>query len=147
MKTQKQLIGKFGNPMIDNLTFERKWMTVWYVPEGIRKAIPALPARIYCNKLIALQLQETFYALIAAEVHAEIKTYDGCFNIRKKRGLSTISVHAFGLAIDLNAAWNQLGKKVTWSKEFLQVWRDTGWTLGADWTGRVDGMHFQWDKF
>lgn len=143
MKTQAQLIAKFGNPTIDNVTFERKWMTLWAVPANIRTAIPALPAKIYLNKLIKDKLEETLIALISKGLHKEIKTWDGCFNIRKKRGLSTISTHAWGLAVDLNAAWNQLGKPSSWSKEFVSVWRDLGWECGADWKGRSDPMHYE----
>lgn len=147
MKTQKQLIYKFGDPTKDNVSFENKWMVLWIVPEIIRAAIPAMPARIYGNKLMIPALEATLKALIILGLHKEIKTYNGCFNIRKKRGLSTISLHAFGLAIDLNAALNPLGGAVTWSYPFLQVWRDHGWILGADWKSRPDGMHFQFEDF
>jgi hypothetical protein len=146
MKTQAQLIAKFGNPSVDNITFERKWMVLWVVPDSIRSFIPALPARIYLNRLIKDKLETTLTALIESGLHVEIKTWDGCFNIRKKRGLTTLSLHAFGLAVDLNAATNGLGKKVTWSDDFISVWRRNGWTCGADWNGsHKDGMHFQWD--
>jgi hypothetical protein len=146
MKTQKQLISLYGNPAEDQQTFERKWMVIWDIPDDINAKIKALPNKMYCHKALVAPLEKTFRALIAAGVHTEIKTYDGCFNVRKKRGLSTLSVHAFGLAIDLNAAWNPLGGKVTWSPAFIKVWRDLKWTCGTDWTTRKDGMHFQWDN-
>lgn len=142
MLTQKQLIERFGKPSVDNLTFERKWMEVWIVPVEIREQIPVLPEKIYTHKLMVDKLLKVFTALIDANLHNEIKTWNGCFNIRKKRGLKTLSLHAWGLAIDLNAATNPLGGVVTWSEEFLAVWRRNGWICGADWT-RKDGMHFQ----
>jgi len=147
MKTPSQLIKKFGDPGIDNVTFERAWMTIWVVPDAIRKAIPALPAKMYINKLIKDRLQQTFFDLVQTGLSSEIKTYDGCFNIRKKRGLGSLSLHSFGLAIDLNAAWNQLGKPSSWSDSFVEVWRKNGWECGADWKGRKDAMHFQNDDF
>lgn len=147
MKTQAQLIAKFGDPSIDNVTFERKWMVLWDVPEDINKAIPCLPNKIYCNKLLVEPLTITLRTLIYNNYHKEIKTWDGCFNIRKKRGLSSMSLHSWGLAIDINAAWNPLGGKVTFSKEFLRVWHDNKWTVGAYWIKRPDGMHFQLDNF
>jgi len=145
LKSQSQLKAKFGNPTVDALGFERKWMKLWDIPDDINKAIPALPNKMYVNTYMVAPLEATFRALIAAGVHTEIRTYDGCFVIRKMRGLSSISLHSFGLAVDLNAAWNPLKGKVTWSKKFLQVWRDNLWTVGADWPTRTDGMHFQWD--
>lgn len=146
MKTQAQLIARFGNPGEDAAKFEGKHMIVWDIPDDINAQIKPLPNRVYVNRVMVSPLENVLRALIAAKVHTEIKTFDGIFNVRKKRGLSTLSLHAFGLAIDLNAAWNPLGGKVTFSDKFLSVWRNAGWTVGADWK-RKDGMHFQWDRW
>lgn len=148
MKTQKELIAKFGDPYIDRLAFERKWMTSWEVPDDIFKDIPVIPKKIYINYYAIVPLEDTLKELIANDLHKEIKTWDGCFNIRKKRGSSGISTHAWGIAVDLNANWNPFRGKVTWSKEFLNAWRQNGWICGADWSkNSVDGMHFQWEGF
>jgi hypothetical protein len=148
MKTQKQLIEKFGDPYKDHLTFERKWMELWDIPKEINDAIPALPNKVYINYLLIAPLETTLRELIAIGLHKEIKTWDGCFNIRKKRGSSSISTHAWGIAIDMNAAWNPFRGKVTWSQEFLDVWRKNKWICGADWSANSkDGMHFQGDLF
>ena len=148
MKTQKQLIEKFGDPYVDRITFERKWMQLWDVPQEINDAIPALPNKIYCNYYVITPLEDTLRELIANGLHKEIKTWDGCFNIRTKRGSSGISTHAWGIAVDLNANWNPFRGKVTWSPEFISVWRNNGWICGADWSARSkDGMHFQWEGF
>ena len=72
----------------------------------------------------------------------ELKTWDGCFNVRRKRGLKSLSLHSWGIAIDVNAAWNGLGKEPTLSKEFVQCFIDAGFDWGGTWT-RKDGMHFQ----
>ncbi|WP_426291992.1 M15 family metallopeptidase [Dyadobacter endophyticus] len=146
MKSQSQLIAKFGDPYKDRLGFERKWMVLWVVPANIRAAIPCMPAKIYLNKLILVPLEKTLRKLIEAGLHEEIKTWDGCFNIRSKRGSSGISLHSWGIAVDLNAATNPFRGKVTWSASFLKVWRDIGWICGADWSvNSKDGMHFQWE--
>ncbi|SDE82231.1 D-alanyl-D-alanine carboxypeptidase [Dyadobacter soli] len=146
MKTQAQLIAKFGDPYNERLRFENKWMKVWIVPVDIREAIPAMPAKIYLNKLMEAPLDKALRRLISLGLHVEIKTWDGCFNIRKKRGSSGISAHAWGIAVDMNAATNPFKGKVTWSAKFLQVWRDIGWICGADWSAASkDGMHFQWE--
>lgn len=148
MKTQAQLIAKFGDPYNGRLAFERTWMVVWSVPEDIREAIPCLRPKIYLNRLILIPLQTTLRKLIALGLADEIKTWDGCFNIRTKRGSSGISTHAWGIAVDINAKQNPFRGKVTWSAEFLKVWRDIGWICGADWSpASKDGMHFQWENF
>jgi hypothetical protein len=139
MITSKQCFDKFGEP---TPAFERKWMVLWDVPDDINKAIPALPNKIYCNKLMVLPLENAFRCLIQRGKHKELKTWDGCFNIRKKRGLSSMSLHSWGIAIDVNAAWNQLGKQPTLSKEFVKCFTDQAFEWGGTWT-RKDGMHFQ----
>lgn len=148
MKTQAQLIKKFGNPTIDRTTFESKWMQIWEVPEEIRQAIPVLPRKIYINHLLIVPLEDTLRELIGNDVHTEIVSYDGVFNIRQKRGSKSISAHSWGIAIDLNAKLNPFRGKVTWTEKFLQIWRDNGWICGADWSpASKDGMHFQWEQF
>lgn len=157
--TTQQRIKRFGNPVTNQLAFERQHMVVWNVPADIRQAIPALPARIYCNKVIVAPLETALRRCIAEGVHDEIRTYDGCFVVRKQRGSNAISTHSFGLAVDFNAAWNPLVRgvtpatrpalrkaKVQWSEKFLDCWRQTGWNCGADWNTVLDGMHFQWDS-
>ena len=66
-----------------------------------------------------------------------------CFNIRGKRGnADSMSLHSWGVAIDVNAAWNGFGKKPTLSKEFVKCFTDAGFDWGGLWA-KPDGMHFQ----
>jgi D-alanyl-D-alanine carboxypeptidase len=147
MKKTDDLIQQLGNPLKRQEQFEKTWMVLWTVPEDIHVAIPVLRAQIYINRIIAEPLEKTLRQLITEGYHKEIETFDGCFCVRAARGTTSLSRHAFGLALDLNAAKNPLFGEVTWSKGFLDVWRENGWTCGADWTTRTDGMHFQWDNF
>lgn len=159
MVTTRGLIAKFGNPEEDRATFERNYMIIAITPDSIKSQIPAIPAKIYINKIAAPKLLLALNAVIAAGCAHEIKTWDGCFNVRKQRGSKSISRHSFGIAIDLNAALNPLVLGVTpasrpglrlanvkWSEKFLDCWRSTGWVCGADWETRLDGMHFEIDK-
>lgn len=158
MLNTAQLIAKYGNPVTDTAAFEAKWMIQWTVPGDIHAFIPHIPKIIYLNRDIALKTEVVFRALIAANVHTEIKTWDGCFVVRNQRGSTSISSHAFGISFDMNASWNpfKIRKKETdaqwaivrsqivkWSPKFLQVWRDAGWFCGADWNTRIDGMHLE----
>jgi hypothetical protein len=150
MKTQAEMIAKFGNTMVatQRKKFEPAYMVSWDVPDDINAIIRPLPNRIYCNKLIVEPLEKVFRELIRTGLYKEIKQWDGCYNPRFQRGSTTkISEHAWGTAVDLNAAQNPLGGKVTWTPAFVKVWRDLGWNCGADWTSRKDGMHFSWNKF
>jgi hypothetical protein len=100
-------------------------------------------------------LSNAFKKLIDTNCVDELKTWDGCFNIRKKRGLSSMSLHSWGLAVDVNAFCNPLGLTreqielrgmTPLSEEFLDCFRSSGFDCGADWKSRPDFMHFQLAK-
>ena len=138
MVTSADCLKKWGNPTI--VANELKYMTVWDVPSHLE--IGAIPKKLYCNKLIVGPLMQAFSNLIDRGLVGELKTWDGCFNIRKKRGLKSFSLHSWGIAVDVNAAWNGLGKEPTMSAEFVKCFTDAGFDWGGIWS-RKDGMHFQ----
>jgi hypothetical protein len=79
-----------------------------------------------------------------------LQTFDGCFNIRTTRGSSSISAHAYALAIDINAIHNPLGATHGGhfdSPEFVKCWTDAGWYWGGNFQGRKDPMHMSWTGF
>lgn len=115
-------------------------MVVFDVPAHLE--IGAIPKRVYCNKRMVQPLTNAFSNIIDRGLVAELKTWDGCFNIRKKRGGASPSLHSWGLAIDINAAWNGFGKKPTMSAGLVKCFTDAGFDWGGKW-GRPDGMHFQ----
>ena len=147
------LLKRYGNPMAAAKPFEDKFMTHWMVPVWIDTHIPALPNKLYVNKDIIGPLETVFNRLISLQVYKEIKTFDGLFNVRYIRGSKTkLSIHSWGLAIDLNASDNPLGLSPAqcaekglkpFTKLFYEIWRDAGWTCGTDFK-RSDGMHFEY---
>jgi len=143
MLTASECLKKWGMPE-PTLEWEGRLMVLWDVPTSINDAIPALPNKIYCNRLMPVPLENAFRLLIKRDLHVEIRTWDGCYNIRKMRGLASRSLHSWGVAIDLNAAWNGLGKVPSFSKEFADCFKACGFDWGGDWAmPRTDGMHFQ----
>lgn len=139
MVTSQQALNKYGEP---TPTFEGKWMTLWPVPADIEEKMPVLPPKIYGNKDIIKPLEAAFMALIASGAYKELKTWDGCFNVRKMRALASMSLHSWGIAIDVNQATNQLNMKPELSPLFVKAFKDNGFDWGGDWK-RLDGMHFQ----
>jgi hypothetical protein len=137
MVTSAQCIKKYGDPTKENN------MALWDVPGHLEVGV--IPKRIYCNRDLVQPLATAFQNLIATGKVSELKTWDGCFNIRKKRGLSSMSLHSWGIAIDVNAAWNGLGKEPVLSAEFVKCFTDAGFDWGGTWK-RKDGMHFQLSK-
>lgn len=134
MVTSAQALKKYGDP-----TLERS-MVVWDVPANLEVGV--IPKKLYCNKDMVAPLSQAFKNLIDTGFVKELKTFDGCFNIRKKRALNSMSLHSWGIAIDVNAAWNGLNKTPQLSAGFVKCFIDAGFEWGGTWK-RKDGMHFQ----
>ncbi len=134
MLTSAMCLAKYGKPELE------KAMVLWDVPSYLE--IGVIPKRIYCNKDMIAPLTQAFKKLIETGHVKELKTWDGCFNIRNKRGASSASLHSWGVAIDVNAAWNGFGKKPTLSAGFVKCFTDSGFHWGGLFS-KPDGMHFQ----
>jgi hypothetical protein len=138
MVTSQQALKKYGAPSPSNPN-----MVVWDVPAELE--IGMIPKKIYCNKDMVKPLSMAFKKLIDTKAVNELKTWDGCFNIRNKRGLSSYSLHSWGIAVDVNAFENGLNKTPKLSKQFVECFTTSGFDWGGTWT-RKDGMHFQLSK-
>jgi len=134
MVTASKCFAKYGDPNKHNN------MILWDVPTHLE--IGVIPKKIYCNRDLVAPLQKAFENLIRTGHVKELKTWDGCFNIRKKRGLSSMSLHSWGIAVDVNAFENGLGKEPKLSTGFVKCFTDAGFDWGGVWS-RKDGMHFQ----
>ena len=140
MVTSKQCFAKWGDPTI--ASNQSKYMSTWDVPAELEHGY--IPRKIYCNKIMAEPLAKAFKNVIDRGLVDQIKTWDGCFNVRKKRGSASQSLHSWGIAIDINAAWNRFGHPPTMSHELVQCFKDAGFDWGGDWSPKYcDGMHFQ----
>lgn len=102
------------------------------------------------HRLAAPALERVFDAIWdhAGKRQSEIEAagvhlFGGTFNYRVKRGLSSLSVHAFGAAIDFDPEHNALGAK----SHHIPDWVVECFAReGAVWGGtfrRKDAMHFQ----
>ena len=74
------------------------------------------------------------------------------YNPRRIGGTQRLSMHAYGIAVDFDPSLNPWGARAKLGGKcpliahpaFLQVFRDAGWTCGADWrNGDGDWMHAQ----
>ena len=138
MITSRDCFKKYGTPTPNNPN-----LVSWDVPAELE--IGVIPKRIYCNKDLINPLQRAFKNLISTGHVKELKTWDGCFNIRKIRGGSSMSLHSWAIAVDVNAFENGLGKEPKLSAGFVKCFTDAGFDWGGNWR-RKDGMHFQLSK-
>lgn len=136
MVTSKQCFAKWGEPRAN----ESHFMVLWDVPTSLE--IGVIPKKIYCNRAMIEPLTKAFNNVISRGLLRQLKTWDGCFNIRPKRGATSMSLHSWGIAIDINAAWNPFGKIGSISPELVKCFTDAGFDWGGEWS-RPDAMHFQ----
>ena len=134
MLTSKQARERYGDPVKESS------MVLFTVPKEMRLGV--IPKKIYCNKDLVKPLTIAFGNIIVRGLIDQVKTWDGCFQIRRTRNGDSASLHSWGLAIDINAAWNGLGKVPTMSKELVACFTDAGFDWGGIWKN-PDGMHFQ----
>lgn len=132
--THLECLERYGPPERESA------MVLWDVPTELE--IGVIPKRIYCNRDMVVPLGKAFRALIDTGAVNELKTWDGCFNIRRKRGSGTPSLHSWGVAVDVNAAWNRFGATPKLSAQVVKCFTDNGFDWGGEWS-TPDGQHFQ----
>ena len=150
---QSECLKLFGNP--STAKFERQHIVRVRTPFTLWMGDVKI-TRIAMNKICAEsiltileEIQEHYNNDYDALTAAGVTDFGGAWNVRTMRGGSSLSMHAYGLAIDLNADLNPLGKKPGWKKgsftedhPVVKIFRKHKWVWGGPWT-RPDGMHFQ----
>ncbi|MFC6659384.1 M15 family metallopeptidase [Deinococcus multiflagellatus] len=102
------------------------------------------------HQLVAGPLVATWVELRRRGLVDKLRTYNGAFAPRhmghdRNRPLS---VHAFGAALDFDAAWNGYGvplDRMQINRDVVRTFEECGWHWGGRWADPYeDGMHFQW---
>ena len=115
----------------------------WVRAHIVTEAVPIL-GDVTCNKVLFQQLKAALQEIIdrglADKIHPQ--QFAGCYYPRFIAGTSTLSNHAFGLALDINAVENQRGTVGLIDRGVVQIFQKWGFTWGGDW-GYTDPMHFE----
>ena len=153
MLTSAQALKKYGDPNLQ--TTQSKHFELWIVPSDILQAFShvrfsalgtiGFPKKIFINKDFKPVLEKSLRNLIDRGLTMELKTWDGVFMIRTKRALTSLSLHSWAIAVDVNRAENDLNMTPKLSPEFVKCFTDAGCDWGGTWK-RKDGMHFQLKK-
>jgi hypothetical protein len=135
---QLLLYTRYGDPR--DAGFEQKWLVIW----EIKDQFPWFPKISICiHKHFRPMLEAALTELLVMNLHVEIKSVQESFKVRMITGSTgVLSVHSWGVALDMNAEQNPLGSSGTWSPAFLEVMRKHKICCGQDWEGRKDPMHF-----
>ena len=150
--TQKELIKKYGVP---NKTGAGYLVQIDLpYPMYLNWATSTYVNKISCHKLIAEKLKNVFKDILEHYGLDKIKElqlddFGGCFNYRLMRGGTELSVHSWGLAIDLDPDRNMLketSKTARFARPEYKAMIDIFYKHGFISLGReknYDYMHFQ----
>ncbi|WP_202703163.1 M15 family metallopeptidase [Flavobacterium sp. UGB4466] len=152
MITQERLKEKYGIP---NKTGTGYLVTIDLpYPMFLNWATSTYVRKISCHKLVADKLKAIFQEILEVYGIDEIKRlqlddFGGCFNYRLMRGGTELSVHSWGLAIDLDPDRNLLketSKTARFARAEYKKMIDIFYKHGFESLGReknYDWMHFQ----
>ena len=158
---KQQRFGRFTyvrDPQPDNpehIKVTGDWATTNLVNVQIPQLVNVAGANgglIKLHKLAVPIFQLWFHTLEDAGLLPLILGFGGAYSARLVRGsTATLSSHAHGSAVDLNVAWNQLGKAPApeGAKGSVAKLVPIAASLGIYWGGwfsRLDGMHFELGK-
>ncbi len=100
--------------------------------------------RVTCHRLMVPQLRGALQDVVDAGLAGSLHTYDGCYVPRfiERNPMHAISLHTWGIAIDMDAATNYRGIKGTMDPAVVQIFKKWGFRWGGDWS-YSDPMHFE----
>ncbi|MEA2451814.1 MAG: hypothetical protein QOG04_524 [Actinomycetota bacterium] len=117
-----------------------------WVASNITTASVPILGSVRCHRIMIPQLANALQEISDSGLASKIRTgdYGGCYVPRfidrdPRRGLS---MHAFGLAVDLNVSTNGLGTRGDMDPGIVQIFQKWGFTWGGVWS-RPDPMHFE----
>ena len=121
--------------------------TGWEVANMQLVRSPLLPTgKLFVNKDMVQPLLRALAAVGVACPDYKVRTI-GCWSVRYKRTVrGDVSVHAWGLAVDINADTNPLAAELITDmpEAFVSAFEAEGFTWGGKFSGQKDAMHFQW---
>jgi len=115
-----------------------------WVAANIRTERVPILGEVTCHRVLFPQLRaaltEVVEAGLASSIHPD--EYAGCFYPRFIAGTHQLSLHAFGIALDLNVPGNQRGTVGEIDRRVVAIFQKWGFTWGGTWH-YTDPMHFE----
>ena len=115
-----------------------------WVRANIRSETVPIMGRVTCHRLMLPQLRGALQEVVDAGLSSSLKTFDGCYVPRfiERNPENSISLHTWGIAIDMDASTNYRGIRGTMNPEVVKIFKRWGFRWGGDWT-YTDPMHFE----
>lgn len=115
-----------------------------WVRDNIRTETVPVFGQVTCHRLMLPQLRGALAEVAAKGLAGTLKTYDGCYVPRfiERNPSRAISLHTWGIAIDLDASTNYRGIRGTMHPDVITIFKRWGFEWGGDWAF-TDPMHFE----
>lgn len=115
-----------------------------WVAENIRTEVVPILGSVTCHKVVIPQLRAALSEIqsrnLAGKIHPD--EYAGCYYPRFIANTNKLSLHAFGIALDLNVPGNQRGTVGEMDRTVVSIFERWGFTWGGRWSW-TDPMHFE----
>jgi hypothetical protein len=115
-----------------------------WVRSNITSSSVPIFGRVTCHRLMLPQLRGALQDVVKAGLASSLHTYNGCYVPRfiERDPSHAISLHTWGIAIDLDAATNYRGIRGTMDPRGVDIFKRWGFRWGGDWS-YSDPMHFE----
>ncbi|MFP5219347.1 MAG: M15 family metallopeptidase [Actinomycetes bacterium] len=115
----------------------------WVRRNIVTTTVPIM-GRVTCHRLMVPQLRAALQEVQDSGLGHLLKTYDGCYVPRfiARNPDNSISLHTWGIAIDMDAATNYRGIRGTMDVRIVEIFKRWGFRWGGDWK-YTDPMHFE----
>ncbi len=115
-----------------------------WVAANIRTQSVPILGNVTCHKVVFPQLTAALSEVQTTGLAQEIDPgeYAGCYYPRYIAGTQQLSLHSFGIALDLNVPGNQRGSVGEMNRAVVAIFQKWGFAWGGDW-GYTDPMHFE----
>jgi hypothetical protein len=137
---------RFGEPAV-GLPYGSDWIRV--DPAFVRRHIvtrrvPILGS-VRCHRAMVPHLRAALAALARRGLAGLVDPgdYGGCYAPRRIQPRGQLSLHAWGLAVDLNASRNPFRGRSHQDRRLVRTMERHGFTWGGRWPTRPDPMHFE----
>ena len=113
-----------------------------WVAANIRTEEVPILGRMTCNRIMFPQLRAALREVVERGLSDKIYQTAGCYYPRFIANTTSLSNHAFGLAIDINSVQNQRGTVGQMDRTVVAIFEKWGFTWGGHWRW-TDPMHFE----
>jgi len=139
----KRAFGEFAV----RLPYGEDWIEVdpaWRARNVVTRSVPVLGAAT-CHRAVFAPLRRAMADLRRRGLARLVDRGDvaGCYAPRRIPGSGSLSLHAYGAAIDLNASRNPQFGKSRQDPRLVRAMERAGFTWGGRWPTAPDPMHFE----